>query len=145
MDEGEFCIENDESCIKVDGSCIENDEFCIENDAFATWMKSDESEIVDIITESFAVYMEIISGDGIKVYGTLCDGAGWDTVRASKQVLGGKWYYEIMLGDKATGQIGFARSDFGIFDVVAICIKIDEFCSINEGFCIKNDDFNANG
>lgn len=82
-------------------------------ETFSLWLKSDESEIVDIINESFVVTMEIMQGDNVKVYGRICDRAGWDTVRASKQVLSGKWYYEVQLGDKASGQIGFARSDFG--------------------------------
>ena len=25
---------------------------------------------------------------------------------------GGKWYYEVYIGDRTNGQIGFARSDF---------------------------------
>lgn len=101
--------EQDEAMDELDP----NDEDKVTFEAFSTWLKSDESEIVDIINESFLVTMEIITGDNVKVYGTICDRASWDTVRGSKQVLSGKWYYEVQLGDHSSGQIGFARSDFG--------------------------------
>ena len=43
-----------------------------------------ESEIVDIINESFTCHLEVLAGESINIYGTVCDGAAFDTVRCSK-------------------------------------------------------------
>ena len=83
-------------------------------DAWLTWTMAATGQLVQLINESFVTYLDVIIGDNVNVYGNICDAAGWDTVRASKQVLSGKWYYEVILGDKHSMRIGFARSDFGL-------------------------------
>jgi Ca2+-binding EF-hand superfamily protein len=58
------------------------------------------------------VMLRVEDGDNVKIQGKVVTEATFETVRACKAVTGGKWYYEVMIGDRTNGQIGFARSDF---------------------------------
>jgi Ca2+-binding EF-hand superfamily protein len=106
--------DGDAEVVEVGSAPVEEPTSGLTYDTFIGWLKSGRSQQVEIINESFETYLEVMQGDNVTVYGSICDGAGWDTVRASKQVLSGKWYYEVVLGDKCSGRIGFARSDFGL-------------------------------
>lgn len=82
---------------------------------FSTWLQQEDSTLVDMINDSYIVQLELIAGDSAKVFGTVVDCCAFDTLRASKQVYEGKWYYEVLLGDKGASQIGFAQVGFSIF------------------------------
>ena len=81
---------------------------------FLDWLKGQESSSAAMINDSFNVTLEHVKGEAANIYGTVCDQAAFDTVRASKEVTEGKWYYEILLGDKGCCQIGFAQVGFHI-------------------------------
>ena len=51
-------------------------------------------------------------GDDVLIGGHITDKAKGATVRAARAVTGGRWYYEVKLGDRHEGRIGFCSSDW---------------------------------
>ena len=84
--------------------------------AFVDWMLDSASDVASKIIDSMDVRMEIASGETVEVNGRVCDGGSFDTVRACKYACKdeGKWYYEVLIGDKGTQRLGFARLDYQI-------------------------------
>lgn len=92
---------------------------------FQLWMESESpvalkirrkaASASDIDSRESRVVMRIVSAmpaAELRLQGKVVDNAAFETVRACKAVSGGKWYYEVYIGDRTNGQIGFARSDF---------------------------------
>ena len=89
---------------------------------FSLWFRSGDA-IVERLKAQVSVVMLAemegrvncaLLGDAstMKLGGHVTDAAVWDTVRGSKSVLGGKWYYEVLLGSGASGRIGFMTTDY---------------------------------
>ena len=52
-----------------------------------------------------------MTSNGVLIGGHVVDKAEWATIRACRCVQGGRWYYEVLLGDGAACHIGFACTD----------------------------------
>ena len=92
---------------------------------FQLWMESDSpvalkirkkaASATEIEGRESRVLMRVVSAmpaSELQLQAKVVDHAAFETVRACKAVSGGKWYYEVYIGDRTNGQIGFARSDF---------------------------------
>ena len=63
-----------------------------------------------LLAQESYVHLAAMTKNGILIGGHVVDKANVDTVRACRCVVGGRWYYEVQLGDSASCKIGFAST-----------------------------------
>lgn len=63
------------------------------------------------------VYITPVTDQDVLIGGHVTDKADWATLRACRLVAGGRWYYEVLLGDNTSCHIGYACTDMVIDEV----------------------------
>jgi Ca2+-binding EF-hand superfamily protein len=72
------------------------------------WEQSNEKLLIE---QESRVHLAAMGPEKVLIGGHIIDKADWATVRACRRVTGGRWYYEVLLGDGAACNIGFACTD----------------------------------
>jgi hypothetical protein len=90
---------------------------------FEIWFRSDH-DVAQRLREQVSLAMleetdgrvtlALINGDVLKLGGHVTDMATWDTVRACKGAVGGKWYFEVQIGTHSPARIGLMTTDYAI-------------------------------
>jgi hypothetical protein len=58
------------------------------------------------------VSLALLTGAEVLIGGHVTDNAKWSTLRGAVVVTGGRWYYEVKLGNMSASRIGVCSSDW---------------------------------
>lgn len=79
--------------------------------AMRLWEQSSAKLLLEQESRVHLVPFMPTASNNILIGGHVTDKADWVTVRACRCVSGGRWYYEVLLGDSTSCRIGFASTD----------------------------------
>lgn len=99
-------------------------EVCFEE--FQLWLEDESSLAIRLWVQSgikllkeqeSRVYITTVTDQDVLIGGHITDKSDWATLRACRLVAGGRWYYEVLLGDNTSCLIGYACTDMVIDEV----------------------------